>query len=199
MPSVRISWGLEQPEGTAAARSEGTAEPGSPARSLSRRVRGLQLMRTGHGDSFWREDRGTARRNLRADSNTYRRLEIRLRVPACVRPTDWSWTPSPASPVADAQSDPEPPAGHKVLPQHAVQYQELIEDYYKGIHESPDFDARLIGSWEIVVGDVDTFVHVFGYDGISGFEKTKYEIRASKVSTGWAPGFSDAERPNWPS
>ncbi|BGP54606.1 hypothetical protein JCM8202_004978 [Rhodotorula sphaerocarpa] len=69
---------------------------------------------------------------------------------------------------------------HKVLPQHAVQYQELIEDYYKGIHESPDFDARLIGSWEIVVGDVDTFVHVFGYDGISGFEKTKYEIRASK-------------------
>lgn len=74
--------------------------------------------------------------------------------------------------------------GHKVLPQHAVQYQELIEDYYKGIHESPDFDARLIGSWEIVVGEVDTFVHVFGYEGISGFEKTKYQIRASEVSLG---------------
>ncbi|GAA5961467.1 hypothetical protein JCM8115_003459 [Rhodotorula mucilaginosa] len=69
---------------------------------------------------------------------------------------------------------------HKVLPQHAVQYQQLIEDYYKGIHESPDFDARLIGSWEIVVGEVDTFVHIFGYEGIAGFEKTKYEIRASK-------------------
>ncbi|GAA5975404.1 hypothetical protein JCM10908_005151 [Rhodotorula pacifica] len=69
---------------------------------------------------------------------------------------------------------------HKVLPQHAVQYQQLIEDYYKGIHESPDFDARLIGSWEIVVGEVDTFVHIFGYEGIAGFEKTKNEIRASK-------------------
>ena len=83
--------------------------------------------------------------------------------------------------AADRARKPRPLAGHKVLPQHAVQYQQLIEDYYKGIHESPDFDARLIGSWEIVVGEVDTFVHIFGYEGIAGFEKTKYEIRASKV------------------
>lgn len=85
--------------------------------------------------------------------------------------------------AADRAHQPRLPTGHKVLPQHAVQYQQLIEDYYKGIHESPDFDARLIGSWEIVVGEVDTFVHIFGYEGIAGFEKTKYEIRASKVGS----------------
>lgn len=43
------------------------------------------------------------------------------------------------------------------MPQHVEQYKALIADYYRGIHDSPDFDARLTGSWEIVVGEVDTF------------------------------------------
>ncbi|GAA5874019.1 hypothetical protein JCM5296_001062 [Sporobolomyces johnsonii] len=69
---------------------------------------------------------------------------------------------------------------HKVLPQHVEQYKELIAGYYKGIHESGEFDARLTGSWEVVVGEVDTFVHIFEYDGMPGFEQTKNAIRESK-------------------
>ncbi|SCV67705.1 BQ2448_5316 [Microbotryum intermedium] len=68
---------------------------------------------------------------------------------------------------------------HKVLPQHVEQYRELIAGYYKGIHESEDFHAKLTGSWEIVVGEVDTFVHIFEYEGLNGFEKTKAQIKAS--------------------
>lgn len=49
------------------------------------------------------------------------------------------------------------PAEHKVLPQHVEQYKKLIADYYKGIHDSSDFDAKLTGSWEVTVGEVDTF------------------------------------------
>ncbi|GAA6034446.1 hypothetical protein JCM8097_002729 [Rhodosporidiobolus ruineniae] len=69
---------------------------------------------------------------------------------------------------------------HKVLPQHVETYKQRIAAYYKGIHDSPEFDARLTGSWEIVVGEVDTFVHVFEYEGLAGFEKTKRMIRESE-------------------
>ncbi|BGP38860.1 hypothetical protein JCM10449v2_002798 [Rhodotorula kratochvilovae] len=69
---------------------------------------------------------------------------------------------------------------HKVLPQHVEQYKKLIEGYYRGIHESNEFDARLTGSWEIVVGDVDTFVHIWEYQGLGGFEHTKMAIRESR-------------------
>lgn len=48
-------------------------------------------------------------------------------------------------------------AEHRVAPQHVELYKQLIEGYYKGIAESPEFDCRLTGSWEIVVGEVDTF------------------------------------------
>ncbi|GAA5986898.1 hypothetical protein JCM11641_006585 [Rhodosporidiobolus odoratus] len=73
-----------------------------------------------------------------------------------------------------------PPAEHKVLPHQVEEYKSRIESYYKGIHESSEFDARLTGSWEIVVGEVDTFVHVWEYEGLPGFEKTKTAIRESK-------------------
>ncbi|BGP14853.1 hypothetical protein JCM10213_002708 [Rhodosporidiobolus nylandii] len=69
---------------------------------------------------------------------------------------------------------------HKVLPQHVQQYKDLIASYYEGIHQSDEFHARLTGSWEIVVGEVDTFVHIWEYEGLPGFEKTKGEIMESK-------------------
>lgn len=46
---------------------------------------------------------------------------------------------------------------HQVLPQHVEQYKKLIAGYYAGIADSPEFDCRLTGSWEVVVGEVDTF------------------------------------------
>lgn len=48
-----------------------------------------------------------------------------------------------------------------MLPQHVETYKKLIEGYYKGIHESPEFHARLFGSFEVVVGELDTFVHIW--------------------------------------
>ncbi|GAA5861459.1 hypothetical protein JCM8547_006134 [Rhodosporidiobolus lusitaniae] len=69
---------------------------------------------------------------------------------------------------------------HKVLPQHVELYKERIAAYYAGIHSSPEFEARLTGSWEVVVGEVDMFVHIFEYEGLAGFEKTKAAIRASQ-------------------
>ena len=48
-------------------------------------------------------------------------------------------------------------AEHKVLPQHVETYKSLIAPYYTGIANGAEFDTRLTGSFEVVVGDVDTF------------------------------------------
>ncbi|KAM0746897.1 NIPSNAP-domain-containing protein [Meredithblackwellia eburnea MCA 4105] len=69
---------------------------------------------------------------------------------------------------------------HRVLPQHVEQYKALIADYYKGINDSSEFHAKLLGSWEIVVGEVDTFVHIWEYEGLPGFEITKAAVKESK-------------------
>ncbi|GAA5900290.1 hypothetical protein JCM6882_002298 [Rhodosporidiobolus microsporus] len=69
---------------------------------------------------------------------------------------------------------------HKVLPQHVETYRKRIAAYYSGIHDSPEFHAKLTGSWEIVVGELDTFVHVWEYEGSAGFEQTKGAIRESR-------------------
>ncbi|KAM0788594.1 hypothetical protein ACM66B_001716 [Microbotryomycetes sp. NB124-2] len=69
---------------------------------------------------------------------------------------------------------------HKILPQHVEEYKEKIASYYKGIHDSNEFDTQLTGSWEIVVGEVDTFVHIWEYEGFPGFEQTKQAIKESR-------------------
>ncbi|KAK4695692.1 hypothetical protein P7C70_g8505, partial [Phenoliferia sp. Uapishka_3] len=69
---------------------------------------------------------------------------------------------------------------HSVLPQHVEQYKKLIADYYAGINKSPDFDTRLVGSFEVIVGEVDTFVHIWEYEGLPGYESVKGAVRESK-------------------
>lgn len=66
------------------------------------------------------------------------------------------------------------------MPQHVEQYKKLIAGYYAGIADSPEFDCRLTGSWEVTVGEVDTFVHIWEYEGMPGYERTKHAVRESK-------------------
>ncbi|KAI5474856.1 NIPSNAP family protein [Pseudohyphozyma bogoriensis] len=69
---------------------------------------------------------------------------------------------------------------HTVLPHHVPLYKSLIAQYYQGIADSPEFDTRLFGSWEIVVGEVDTFVHIWEYEGLPGFESVKNKVKNSQ-------------------
>ena len=61
------------------------------------------------------------------------------------------------------------------------------------LHDGP-VDCRLIGSWECIVGELDTFspccrpcavltarsVHIWEYDGYSGFDQANPQIRQSE-------------------
>lgn len=57
-----------------------------------------------------------------------------------------------------------PIAGHKVLPQHVEEYKHKIAKYYSKIHQGDEFKTLLNGSFEITVGDVDTFGKLSSHD-----------------------------------
>lgn len=48
-------------------------------------------------------------------------------------------------------------AEHKVKPGYAHEYKDLIAQYYSKIIQNDNPDVKLTGSWEVVVGDLDTF------------------------------------------
>lgn len=56
------------------------------------------------------------------------------------------------------------------------------EKYFTGIKDDPALHVKLTGSWEVVVGEQDTFVHILEYENYHGFDKTTALIRNSGVS-----------------
>lgn len=48
-------------------------------------------------------------------------------------------------------------AGHKVKPGYVDEYKDLISQSYGKFLKTDNPDVKLTGSWEVVVGDLDTF------------------------------------------
>lgn len=46
---------------------------------------------------------------------------------------------------------------HSVKPGKVAEYKALVGEYYDKLAKDKDFDLKLTGSWEVVVGDIDTF------------------------------------------
>lgn len=46
---------------------------------------------------------------------------------------------------------------HKVKPGRVNEYRKLVEEYYGNLAANKDYDMKLTGSWEVVVGELDTF------------------------------------------
>lgn len=70
--------------------------------------------------------------------------------------------------------------GHRCLPQHVEEYKERIGEYYHRIAQSDEFDCRLTASMEVVVGEVDSFVHIWEYEGMPGYESVKKQVKESQ-------------------
>jgi hypothetical protein len=47
--------------------------------------------------------------------------------------------------------------GHKVKPGYVEEYKDLISQHYGKFLKTDNPDVKLTGSWEVVVGDLDTF------------------------------------------
>lgn len=46
---------------------------------------------------------------------------------------------------------------HKVKPGRVAEYRKLVEEFYTSLANNPEYDMKLTGSWEVVVGELDTF------------------------------------------
>ncbi|KAK9468386.1 hypothetical protein V1512DRAFT_259367 [Lipomyces arxii] len=72
-------------------------------------------------------------------------------------------------------------AFHQVKPEHSPEYVELISDIYPKIATDPQNKVHLVGSWRTVVGDLDTFVTIWEYNGYAGFHETYYRLHSDPV------------------
>lgn len=62
---------------------------------------------------------------------------------------------------------------HKVEPSKAGEYLDLVTDVYPKIANDPKSEVHLVGSWRVVVGDMDTYIHIWEYKGYAGFHHTQ--------------------------
>lgn len=51
----------------------------------------------------------------------------------------------------------------------------------EGVEKALDGNGRLVGSWETTVGELDSFFHIWEYEGYGGYDKAQPTIRESKV------------------
>ncbi|KAH9452846.1 hypothetical protein MJO28_008235 [Puccinia striiformis f. sp. tritici] len=66
---------------------------------------------------------------------------------------------------------------HRVLPQHVDQYKEIIGAYFEKLSSQTDLNMTLKGSFEVVVGELDTFVHIWEFDGYKGYDYATSKMR----------------------
>jgi hypothetical protein len=69
---------------------------------------------------------------------------------------------------------------HQVKPDSIDEYKAAAERYYAGIKDDPRLHVKLTGSWETLVGNQDTFVHILEYENYAGYDKTVGLIRNSE-------------------
>ncbi|KAF7966217.1 hypothetical protein HWV62_39479 [Athelia sp. TMB] len=68
---------------------------------------------------------------------------------------------------------------HKVKPDQSEAYKKAAEGYYAAIKDDPALHVKLSGSWETIVGEQDTFLHILEYENYKGYDKTTQMIRDS--------------------
>ncbi|GAO50322.1 hypothetical protein G7K_4451-t1 [Saitoella complicata NRRL Y-17804] len=61
---------------------------------------------------------------------------------------------------------------HKVKPDRVEEYLELIEKTYPKLAANPANNAHHVGSWRTVIGELDSFIHIWEYKGYSGYHET---------------------------
>ncbi|KAI9270430.1 hypothetical protein BDA99DRAFT_320171 [Phascolomyces articulosus] len=61
---------------------------------------------------------------------------------------------------------------HKVKPDKVEEYINLVSTYLPKFANDPRNDLHLCGSWEVVIGEQDTFVHIWEYKGYPGHRNT---------------------------
>jgi len=61
---------------------------------------------------------------------------------------------------------------HRIKPDAGEQYKTAVEKYYTGVAGDSNLKIKLTGSWETVVGEQDTFVHILEYENYDGYDRS---------------------------
>lgn len=69
---------------------------------------------------------------------------------------------------------------HRVVPGKAPEYLELISEMYPKIAADPANEVRLVGSWRTMIGDMDTYIHIWEYKGYPGFHHSQNVIHENE-------------------
>ncbi|KAF3295911.1 hypothetical protein TWF132_000457 [Orbilia oligospora] len=62
---------------------------------------------------------------------------------------------------------------HRVRPDKVDEYIELIGTEYPRVANDPRAEVKLVGSWNTEIGEGDTFLHIWEYNGYSGYHSTQ--------------------------
>lgn len=63
-------------------------------------------------------------------------------------------------------------------PDQVDAYKAILAEHYPKLAQ--DAPVRLIGSWEVVVGELETFYHIWEYDGYEGYDRCSAALAKSE-------------------
>ncbi|KAE8254954.1 hypothetical protein A4X13_0g3214 [Tilletia indica] len=70
---------------------------------------------------------------------------------------------------------------HEVKPDCTAAYKAVLAEYYPKIAKDSRFSLRHVGSWEVFIGDLDTFFHIWEYDGYEGYDQCDSAYHESDI------------------
>jgi len=69
---------------------------------------------------------------------------------------------------------------HRVQPGKSEDYKSAAEKFYTGLAEDGDLKVKVTGGWEVIVGDLDCFVHITEYENYAGYDRSSQLIAGSE-------------------
>ncbi|KAI9485910.1 MAG: hypothetical protein EXX96DRAFT_469964, partial [Benjaminiella poitrasii] len=70
---------------------------------------------------------------------------------------------------------------HRVKPEKVEEYIQLLSIHYPRIANDPGNHIHLCGSWETIIGELDSFVHIWEYKGYPGHQQTLERLAQDKT------------------
>jgi len=71
---------------------------------------------------------------------------------------------------------------HRVKPDASAQYKKAAEAFFTGVTSDSNLHVKLTGSWETLIGEMDTYVHITEYENYGGYDRSSKLIRDSEHS-----------------
>ncbi|GES85373.1 NIPSNAP-domain-containing protein [Rhizophagus clarus] len=66
---------------------------------------------------------------------------------------------------------------HKIKPDCVEDYIKLVSEHYPRIANNPKNSVHLCGSWQTEIGDLDSFFHIWEYQGYTGYHETQNQLK----------------------